>query len=93
MAQMRASSPSSPTTPSLYRANASVDELTSALEGFSRAQTPELPTALACCGRHYVSECEHLQAWLAVKTKLESRLILSARASSLSSLSTVAPWI
>jgi hypothetical protein len=80
-----ASPPPSPMATSLIRASASVDELTFALEGFSRAQTPEPPQALSCCGNHDPEECAHLRAWTAVKAKLESRLILSARACSSSS--------
>jgi hypothetical protein len=55
------------------------DDLTIALASFSRGQTPEPPTLLTCCcGR---DECEHTQAWLAVKHKLEERLTLCAGAS------------
>ncbi|TFY62856.1 hypothetical protein EVG20_g6548 [Dentipellis fragilis] len=63
-------------TSSLYDATSAIDELTRSLADSSRVSTPEEPSALrCCCGR---DECEHTQAWRALKAKLESRLVLSA---------------
>jgi hypothetical protein len=61
---------------SLYHATSTVDDLTAALADFSRVPSPEPPTVLACCCRN--EDCENVKCWLAVKSKLESRLILSA---------------
>lgn len=66
----------SPLTSSLYRATTNIDDLTRALTNFSRVPSPEPPSVvICCCGRE---DCEHSKSWLAVKSKLESRLILSA---------------
>ncbi|KAA1466680.1 hypothetical protein DENSPDRAFT_49152 [Dentipellis sp. KUC8613] len=72
----RPTTPDSPMTSSLYDATSAIDELTRSLADSSRVSTPEEPSALrCCCGR---DECEHTQAWRALKAKLESRLVLSA---------------
>ncbi|KAF7332797.1 hypothetical protein MKEN_00163500 [Mycena kentingensis (nom. inval.)] len=61
---------------SLYATNATLDDLTTALESVSRAQSPEPSEALACCCGD--GECGHLVGWLKVKAGLEARLTLSA---------------
>ncbi|KDQ64123.1 hypothetical protein JAAARDRAFT_201523 [Jaapia argillacea MUCL 33604] len=71
----RPSTPDSPTN-SLFHATSTIDDLTLALSNFSRASTPEPPALSSCCCGS--EDCEHLKAWLAWKSKLESRLILSA---------------
>lgn len=58
----------------------SVDHLTSALTLFSRPPTPD-PRALSCCCQR--ADCENVKAWLALKAKLESRLVLAAQVSKL----------
>lgn len=65
-------------TSSLLRATSTVDALTAALAETSRAQTPELPDALRCCCAR--PDCVNLRGWLRAKSKLESRLVLSAGA-------------
>ncbi|KAJ7682031.1 hypothetical protein DFH06DRAFT_1388202 [Mycena polygramma] len=75
---LRPLTPDSPLTnrDSLYDATTTIDELTQALEGVSRAQSPEPPALFfCCCGRE---DCENVQAWLGMKARLESRLTLSA---------------
>ncbi|KAL6307178.1 hypothetical protein BKA93DRAFT_747895 [Sparassis latifolia] len=68
----RSMSPDSP----LYRATSTIDELTLALANFSRASSPEpLHVAVCCCRKE---ECATSKAWLAYKTKMEARLVLSA---------------
>ncbi|KZT36671.1 hypothetical protein SISSUDRAFT_1120778 [Sistotremastrum suecicum HHB10207 ss-3] len=54
----------------------SIDHLTSALTLFSRPPTPD-PRALSCCCQR--ADCENVKAWLALKAKLESRLVLAAQ--------------
>nr|GAT50162.1 predicted protein [Mycena chlorophos] len=78
MALHRPRTPHSPLTnrDSLYDATSTIDDLTQALESVSRVPSPEAPAALCCCcGR---DDCENMQAWMAVKARLESRLTLSA---------------
>ncbi|KAJ7620065.1 hypothetical protein FB45DRAFT_1006753 [Roridomyces roridus] len=74
----RPHTPDSPLTnrDSLYDATATIDDLTQALENVSRVPSPEPLSALCCCCG--LDDCENLQAWLAVKARLESRLTLSA---------------
>jgi hypothetical protein len=72
----RPHTPESPWTNSLQDASATVDDLTAALANFSRVPSPELTPFLTCCCER--EDCENHQAWLAFKSKLESRLILSA---------------
>ncbi|KAJ7724737.1 hypothetical protein DFH07DRAFT_1003651, partial [Mycena maculata] len=74
----RPPTPDSPLTnrDSLYDATTTIDDLTQALENVSRVPSPEPPAAyFCCCGR---DNCENVQAWLRVKSRLESRLTLSA---------------
>jgi hypothetical protein len=74
--QTRPHTPESSFTGSLQDASATIDDLTLALANFSRAPSPHIPMlSSCCCGR---DECENHQAWMAFKSKLESRLILSA---------------
>jgi len=66
----------SPLTSSLHDATTAIDTLTRSLADFSHVGTPEPAAALGCCcGR---DDCASLQTWLAFKTRLEGRLILSA---------------
>ncbi|KAF5371188.1 hypothetical protein D9758_004215 [Tetrapyrgos nigripes] len=73
---------SRPMTPETNLANSldivtnNIDDLTLALANFSRLSSPEPSSALTCCcGR---SDCENTLAWQAKKSRLESRLTLSA---------------
>ncbi|KAF8872758.1 hypothetical protein BD779DRAFT_1571794 [Infundibulicybe gibba] len=62
--------------PSLHHATATIDDLTIALANFSRVPSPEPPSlSICCCDRE---ECQHTKDWLNLKSRLESRLILSA---------------
>ena len=70
--------PDSPRPGSLYHATTTIDDLTLALTNYSRVPSPEPPPPLACCCGN--ESCECTKCWLAFKTKLESRLILSAGA-------------
>lgn len=66
----------SPLASSLYHATSTIDDLTLALTNVSRVPSPEpLRQICCCCGSE---ECEVTQAWLALKSRLESRLVLSA---------------
>ncbi|KAF8806110.1 hypothetical protein BYT27DRAFT_7257530 [Phlegmacium glaucopus] len=68
--------PESPLTNSLYHATSTIDDLTAALANFSRVPSPEPPTTVpCCCGK---ATCENLKSWLALKSRLGSRLVLSA---------------
>ena len=70
-------SDSRPVTPEfLFTGSLSQDELTAALANFSRVPSPDFPAGFACCCRR--DDCEKAKAWLTLKGKLESRLILSA---------------
>lgn len=72
----RPGTPDSQLTNSLYRANATIDDLTTTLTKISRAPTPDdLKLLHCCCGK---ADCENTKAWTAFQTKLESRLILCA---------------
>ncbi|KAI0065860.1 hypothetical protein BV25DRAFT_1797971 [Artomyces pyxidatus] len=71
----RSSTPGSPSR-SLYDATTAIDDLTRSLANFSRVATPEPVNASGCCCA--AEDCEYTKAWLAVKSKLESRLVLSA---------------
>ena len=53
-----------------------IDDLTLALTNFSRVPSPELLQNLCCCCGE--EDCETTKNWLALKSKLENRLILSA---------------
>ncbi|EGO02250.1 hypothetical protein SERLA73DRAFT_71392 [Serpula lacrymans var. lacrymans S7.3] len=75
-AYSRPATPDSPLASSLYHATSTIDELTLALTNFSRVPSPEPQAILCCCcGKE---DCENIKNWHAIKTKLESRLILSA---------------
>jgi len=72
----RPATPESPLTSSLYDATNTIDDLTVALDNFSRVPSPESFHALSCCcGKE---ECENLKSWLELKSRLNSRLVLSA---------------
>jgi len=72
----RPTTPESPLTNSLHHATTTIDDLTAALTNFSRVPSPEAPSTLTCCcGKE---DCENMVSWLAMKSRLESRLILSA---------------
>ncbi|RDB19916.1 hypothetical protein Hypma_012965 [Hypsizygus marmoreus] len=73
----RPTTPESPLTNSFYHANSTVDDLTAALANFSRVPSPEPPTILTCCCGN--EDCENAKAWMELKSRLESRLILSAK--------------
>lgn len=68
--------PESPLASSLYHATSTIDDLTAALANCSRVPSPEPPTAVVCCCGN--ATCENLKSWLALKSRLGSRLILSA---------------
>ncbi|KAK0491541.1 hypothetical protein IW261DRAFT_1438264 [Armillaria novae-zelandiae] len=67
--------PESPLASSLNHATSTIDDLTVALANFSRVPSPEPSLMMCCCGR---DDCENANAWFSMKSKLESRLILSA---------------
>ncbi|TCD61395.1 hypothetical protein EIP91_008516 [Steccherinum ochraceum] len=70
----RSSTPDSQS--SLRDATATIDDLTRALADFSRVRSPEpIEVATCCCEKE---DCEASKAWAVYKTKLESRLVLSA---------------
>ena len=72
----RPATPESPLTSSLYHATSTMDDITTTLANFSRAPSPEpLSAVTCCCGKE---NCENLKSWLALKSRLGSRLILSA---------------
>ncbi|KIM36107.1 hypothetical protein M413DRAFT_449423 [Hebeloma cylindrosporum] len=72
----RPMTPESPLTNSLYHATSTIDDLTTALANFSRVHSPEpLSSLTCCCGKE---ECENLKSWLDLKSRLDSRLVLSA---------------
>ncbi|KAJ3501719.1 hypothetical protein NLJ89_g9213 [Agrocybe chaxingu] len=72
----RPTTPESPLDSSLYHATSTIDDLTAALADFSRVPSPEPVSALSCCcGRE---DCENFKAWLELKSRLGSRLVLSA---------------
>ncbi|KAG2013038.1 hypothetical protein CC2G_009975 [Coprinopsis cinerea AmutBmut pab1-1] len=70
-------SPTSPMTRSFDLSSSTIDELTSVLTDLNRAPSPapsEHPPR-CCCGQ---DDCENTVSWLDLRTKLETRLILSA---------------
>lgn len=68
--------PDSQLTSSLHRATTTIDELTRTLTSVSRFSSPEPDNVTTCCcGRE---DCEASRAWAEIKSKLESRLVLSA---------------
>jgi hypothetical protein len=70
----------SPLSRSFLDANTAVDDLTRSLADYSRVSTPEPPSHLPGC-KCNAEDSEYTRAWLAVKAKLENRLVLSAGAS------------
>jgi len=66
----------SPLSRSFLDASTAIDDLTRSLSDYSRVSTPE-PPGCEC----NAEDSEYTKAWLAVKAKLESRLVLSAGAS------------
>ena len=70
----------SPLSRSFLDANTAVDDLTRSLADYSRVSTPEPPSHLPGC-ECSAADSEYTRAWLAVRAKLESRLVLSAGAS------------
>ncbi|KAH9833781.1 uncharacterized protein C8Q71DRAFT_849692 [Rhodofomes roseus] len=72
----RPPTPDSPMSSSLRRVTHNIDDLTLALANFSRVSSPEPPDiATCCCGKE---DCETSKSWLAWKSKMENRLVLSA---------------
>ena len=66
----------SPLKNGFYHGTSNVDDLTATLANFSRASSPEPPSAITCCcGRE---SCENLRSWLALKSHVGGKLILSA---------------
>ncbi|KAF9238787.1 hypothetical protein BU15DRAFT_47300 [Melanogaster broomeanus] len=72
--------PATPDSSSLYHATGTIDDLTHALTNFSRVPSPEPQVQICCCCGS--EDCEATKSWLALKSKLESRLILSAEVGS-----------
>ncbi|KAF8138330.1 hypothetical protein EV363DRAFT_1580155 [Boletus edulis] len=72
--------PDSPLASSLDNATSTIDDLTLALTNFSRVPSPEPQRQICCCCGS--EECEATKAWLTLKSKLESRLVLSAEVGS-----------
>ncbi|KAI6135098.1 hypothetical protein EV401DRAFT_2250204 [Pisolithus croceorrhizus] len=63
-----------------HHSTSTADDLTLALNNLSDVSSPEpLQSVLCCCGQE---ECEATKNWLALKGKLEGRLILSAEVGS-----------
>ncbi|KAH9948736.1 hypothetical protein B0H21DRAFT_210945 [Amylocystis lapponica] len=72
----RPPTPDSPMSNSLHHATSTIDDLTLALSNFSRTSSPEPPNvSVCCCGKE---DCETTRVWSAYKSKMESRLVLSA---------------
>ncbi|KAI0306900.1 hypothetical protein B0F90DRAFT_1622869 [Multifurca ochricompacta] len=69
--------PSSPSR-SFLDASTAIDDLTRSLTDYSRVSTPEPPSHLPGCECPTAESNEYTKAWLAVKAKLESQLVLSA---------------
>ncbi|KAH7887501.1 hypothetical protein F5I97DRAFT_1860900 [Phlebopus sp. FC_14] len=74
----RPATPDSTLASSLHHGTGTIDDLTLALTNFSRVPSPDLQTC-CCCGDE---NCETTKSWLALKNKLESRLVLSAEVGS-----------
>ncbi|KAJ3788914.1 hypothetical protein GGU10DRAFT_344963 [Lentinula aff. detonsa] len=68
--------PESPSTDALDDMTDTIDDLTLALNNFSRVPSPEPSSLLSCCCQR--EGCENSKAWQAKKSRLENRLILSA---------------
>ncbi len=78
MSQASTPGPISP-SPSFLDASSVIDDLTRSLTDYSRVSTPEPPTHAQGCSCN-TNDSEYTKAWMAVKTKLENRLVLSAGA-------------
>ncbi|KAH8835469.1 hypothetical protein DL96DRAFT_1574366 [Flagelloscypha sp. PMI_526] len=72
----RPASPESYMTNTFDNVTAHIDDLTDALANFSRVPSPEPQSSLSCCCGN--DDCPNLKSWNELKTKLESRLVLSA---------------
>ncbi|KIK94069.1 hypothetical protein PAXRUDRAFT_143685 [Paxillus rubicundulus Ve08.2h10] len=72
--------PDSTTASSLDHATSTIDDLTLALTSFSRVPSPEPQRQICCCCGN--EDCEATKNWIALKSRLESRLILSAEVGS-----------
>lgn len=79
MSQDSTPGPSSPSSRSYLDASSAIDDLTRSLTDYSRVSTPEPPSHASDCSCN-TNDSEYTKAWMAVKTKLESRLVLSAGA-------------
>ncbi|KAI9467291.1 hypothetical protein BJY52DRAFT_1220021 [Lactarius psammicola] len=77
MSQESTPAPSSPLSRSFIDASSAIDDLTHSLTDYSRVSTPEPPTHASGCNCN-TDDTEYTKAWMAVKTKLETRLVLSA---------------
>ncbi|KAH9030142.1 hypothetical protein EDB85DRAFT_2290610 [Lactarius pseudohatsudake] len=77
MSQDSTPGPSSPSSRSFLDASSAVDDLTHSLTDYSRVSTPEPPSHASGCNCN-TDDSEYTKAWMAVKTKLENRLVLSA---------------
>lgn len=77
MSQDSTPGPSSPSSRSYLDASSAIDDLTRSLTDYSRVSTPEPPPHASGCNCN-TDDSEYTKAWMAVKTKLESRLVLSA---------------
>lgn len=77
MSQESTPGPSSPSSRSFLDASSAIDDLTHSLTDYSRVSTPEPPSHASGCNCN-TNDSEYTKAWMAVKTKLETRLVLSA---------------
>ncbi|KAH8982398.1 hypothetical protein EDB92DRAFT_1952297 [Lactarius akahatsu] len=77
MSQDSTPGPSSPSSRSFLDASSAIDDLTHSLTDYSRVSTPEPPSHASGCNCN-TDDSEYTKAWMAVKTKLENRLVLSA---------------
>jgi hypothetical protein len=73
---MSTTAPDSPSH-SFLDASTAIDDLTRSLADYSPISTPEPPSHLPGCECN-TEDGEYTKAWLALKAKLESRLVLSA---------------
>ena len=79
MSQESTPGPSSPSSRSFLDASSAIDDLTRSLTDYSRVTTPEPSSHASGCNCN-TDDSEYTKAWMAVKAKLESRLVLSAGA-------------
>lgn len=77
MSQDSTPGPSSPSSRSFLDASSAIDDITHSLTDYSRVSTPEPPSHASGCNCN-TDDSEYTKAWMAVKTKLENRLVLSA---------------